>query len=176
MNRLLQYFNLAGVIALGVLCVLQWRANRNCNLDQIAFQKTARELSAKTSEQAKTIDGLKADLEDFRQQVSRTTGSFKEADAKLRKLERDNAALYSERDQLKSSVTAWSEAITARDVKIREANKTIEQIAAERDQVIGKFNQLAEKHNTVVKNLNDALAQLALVQTNAPTQKQTKTP
>jgi chromosome segregation ATPase len=160
MNRFLSYFNLAGVAALGVLCVFQWQMNRKANLEEIVLQKSEQALKAKVAEQGKTIDGLTADLNSFRDQLAKASTNWKDGDAKLRALERENMAVTTERDGLKESISTWTNAVALRDARIQEANATITKVAAERDGIADKYNALATKHNGVVKDLNDAIAQL----------------
>jgi chromosome segregation ATPase len=167
MNRSLQYFNLLGVVALGVLCVFQWQANRRANLDEIALEKTRQALTAKVEEQSNSLKNLTADLEGFREQLAKASVSAKESDAKLRAAEREISSLTAERDQLKTNVVTWAEAVAARDARLNGANEVIQKTAAERDKTIARFNTLAEKHNAVVKELNESLARIAAFPTNA---------
>jgi hypothetical protein len=44
----------------------------------------------------------------------------------------------------------------------------VRQLAADRNDAVRKFNELAEKYNAVVKDLNEARARLAGPSTNAP--------
>ena len=57
MNRFLQWFNLAGVLTLAVLCVLQWRMNRQLNLDLNAAEQTRQQQAARFDEQARRLAG-----------------------------------------------------------------------------------------------------------------------
>ncbi|MBL9166102.1 MAG: hypothetical protein JNN07_00005 [Verrucomicrobiales bacterium] len=67
-----------------------------------------------------------------------------------------------------SNMVAWTEAVAARDGLIKEANLSVERVARERNERIEAFNRLAEKHNAAVQRLNEALAKLVELRTNAP--------
>ena len=47
MNRFLHWFNLAGVLALALLCVVQWRLNRQLNLELNAAEKARQQQAAR---------------------------------------------------------------------------------------------------------------------------------
>ena len=51
MNRFLHWFNLAGVLALALLCVVQWRLNRQLNLELNAAEKARQQQAARLGEQ-----------------------------------------------------------------------------------------------------------------------------
>jgi len=167
MNRSLQYANLIGVVALTVLCVFQWKANRRVNMEASALEKTRLELTSKVEEHEKTIKGQVADLETFREQLSLATRSLKETETKLTKAGREIAQLETEREQLKASVTNWAAAVTARDERLKEGNARIKQLGEEMNANIRKFNELAETHGKLVKDWNEQQARLAAMRTNS---------
>ena len=155
MSRLLTRLNLAGVAALAVLCVVQWRTNRSLNLDVNALQKSGQIQSAKITEQEKNLQGLSADLENFRGQLTRATTESRETSAKLQTCERDNAQLTSERDQLKASIANWADAVHIRDERIGEANQRLHEIGERLRDGADRFNQLAKRYNDTVKQLDE---------------------
>jgi len=166
MNRFVQYANLIGVVALAVLCVVQWSANRRVNLEASALEKTRLDLTAKVAEHEKTIKGQAADLDTFREQLTLATTSLKETETKLTKAGREIVQLEGEREQLKISVTNWAAAVTARDERIKEANDRLKQLGEDLNASIRKFNELAETHGKLVKNWNDQQEKLAAMKTN----------
>jgi uncharacterized coiled-coil DUF342 family protein len=155
MNRSLQIVNFIGVVALGILCVVQWQINRRSNLDGITMEKQNRELAAKVTEQKKATKGLTDDLDDFRRQLTKASVSAAENRARADALENENSALISERDQLKTNVAKWAEAVTQRDKQIAAGNDAIKELTATRDKAISRFNDLAERHNALVKEFNE---------------------
>lgn len=167
MNRFLQYANLIGVTALAILCVIQWSANRRVNLEASTLEKTRLDLTAKVAEHEKTIKGQASDLDTFREQLSLATTSLKETETKLTKAGRENIQLETEREQLKSSITNWAAAVTARDERIKEANDRLKQLGEDLNASIRKFNELAETHGKLVKDWNDQQARLAAMKTNS---------
>ena len=161
MNRALTYVNLAGVILLAALAVAQWRVNRRTNLQAIQLEKVGQEQSARIAEQDKTVQGQAADLETFRGQLTKTHATLKETESKLATTEQEVRQLAGERDQLKISVTNWAAAVTARDEQLKLANTELKKLGDDRNEVVGKFNDLAAKYNSVVKDLNEARTRLA---------------
>lgn len=159
MNRTLTWLNLAGVIALTVLCGFQWRANRALNLDINALQKTGYTQAARIAEQDKTLAGLAADLEGFRKQIGRAHGEVRDLAGKLHDSENAVAQLGAERDQLKENLTRWTAAVQQRDERIAEANDRIREIGGRLKDAVDKFNDLATRYNERTKQLNDLTAQ-----------------
>lgn len=154
MNRFLQWFNLAGVLALAVLCALQWRVNRQLNLDLNAAEKICRQQAARLDDTARRLKGGASDLDGFREQLTRATTSLKETEGKLAALDRQLKQLGSERDQLKTSVTGWAAAVAARDAQLKQAGTDLKKIADDRNATVLKFNEVATKHAELVKELD----------------------
>jgi chromosome segregation ATPase len=153
MNRFLHWFNLAGVLALALLCVLQWRMNRQLNLDLNAAAKARQQQAARLDDQEKRLKGGASDLDGFREQLTRATASLKETELKLAALDRQVKQLTNERDQLKTSVTNWAAAVTARDTQLRQAGADLKKLADDRNAAVLKFNEVATKQNDLVKEL-----------------------
>ena len=140
MNRSLQFLNFAGILALTVLCCFQWRTNRQLNLRAIDLEKTRLVQSAKIVEQDKTIKGYVADLDDFRKRLELAESALKEVEDKL-------SVITTERDQLKAALDKWIAAVAQRDEQLQK-------LATERNDAVAKFNDLANKNNAAVKELN----------------------
>lgn len=155
MNAFMQYLNFAGVLALAGLCLVQWRANREVNLEANALEKTRLEQSATIEEQAKQVKGLQADLETFRAHLASANLGWNGAKSNLTRVELEGRQLANERDQLKVSVTNWASAVAARDAQLKEVAAQLKTLAAERNETVMKFNELAEKYNGVVRDLNE---------------------
>lgn len=160
MNRSLQYFNLAGVLALAALCVCQWQANRRVNLEATALERTRLEQAARLEEQGRTVKGLAADLDSFRGQLGAAAASQADTEKRLSLLEHENRQLTNERDQLKISVTRWAAAVAQRDERIKAADVTLQQAGMDRNDAVKRFNELAARHNEVVGNLNTRTEEL----------------
>ena len=167
MNRPLQVANLIGVGLLSVLCVVQWRANRQAHLNATALEKANRQLTIELSQQRDASKKLKADLEEFREKVTIFSGDAHKTERRLTELEREAHTLRAERDQLKTSLASWTEAVAARDAKLKEAAELTQKLANERNETVLKFNELAEKHNALVNDLDTARRQLAAAATNS---------
>lgn len=155
MSRTLTWLNLAGVVALALLCVFQWRTNRALNLDVNALEKTSQFQAVKIGEQEKNIQGLSADLENFRTQLTRAQAELRDTSDKLSTSERDNAQLAAERDQLKDNIEKWTAAVHLRDQRIAEANDRIHEVGHRLKEGADKFNELATRYNEIVKQMDE---------------------
>ncbi|HEY4245322.1 MAG TPA: hypothetical protein VGM64_00635 [Lacunisphaera sp.] len=157
MSRTLTWLNLAGVVALALLCVFQWRTNRTLNLDVNALEKNRQLQVIKIGEQEMNIQGLSADLENFRTQLTRAQGELRDTSAKLSTGERDHAQLSAERDQLKDNIEKWTAAVRLRDQRIAEANDRIRDAGHRLKESADKFNQLATRYNDIVKQMDELI-------------------
>jgi chromosome segregation ATPase len=166
MNRALQYSNLFGVLALAVLCAVQWQHDRRLNLQTIQLEKTRQAQQQKISEQEETARGLSTDLADFKQRFKSEHDDLEDAKRKLRENENAIASLTSDREQLKESITNWTAAVARRDALMKEANGRIEELSTQLNASIQKYNGLATNYNNVVQELNDARSKSAA--TNSP--------
>ncbi len=155
MSRLLTWINLAGVLALAVLCAFQWRANRALNLDVNALQQNGQAQAARLAEQDKTLAGLASDLDSFRNQITRAHAELRETAGKLQASESAVAQLSAERDQLQESVARWSAAVRARDERIDEANHRIREVGGRLQEAVEKFNDLAARYTERTQQLNE---------------------
>lgn len=158
MKNALVILNLIGVLALGVLCVAQWRMDRQLNAEIIRLETIRAEQSAQLAEREKTINGHVADLASLREHITRLTGELKETEGNRRNFERLAGQLAAERDQLQESVKKWSEAVDARDEQMRAANLQIQELAARCNDTVLKFNELATNYNAAVALLNERTA------------------
>ena len=153
MNRFLHWFNLAGVLALAALCVLQWRMNRQLNLDLRAAEQARHQQTTRLEDQAKRLTGTTSDLDGFRDQLTRATTTLKQSETKLALAEQQLKQLTNERDQLKTSVTNWAAAVSARDAQLKQAGADQAKLAADRNATVLKFNEVATQQNSLVKEL-----------------------
>ena len=142
MSRFLQILNLLGILALALLCSAQWRANRALNLDIIDREKQRLQRVAQIDEQAKSIKGYTADLDDFRQRITLSEAALKESEQKYHDLAGQRDELAVERDQLKSSLDKFTAAVAERDAALKKAGEQIVSLSADRNDAIDKFNDL----------------------------------
>ena len=165
MSRFLHWFNLAGVLTLAVLCVAQWRVNRQLNLELNTAELARQQQAARLDEQTKRLTGGSADLDGFRTQLTRATAALKQAEAKLAVLEPQVKQLAVERDQLRASVTNWAAAVAARDTQLKQAGADQAQLITARNAAVAQFNEAAQRQNAVVKELeSQAKARNALAE------------
>jgi chromosome segregation ATPase len=154
MNRRLQIVNLFGVLVLAALCVVQWRHDRQLNLQINQLEKSWQQLDAKTQELEKKLRANSEDADYFRAQLSKTTETLSDTEKKLDKSELQASTLVFENDQLKDAITNWATAVSSRDEQIRK-------LAGDLNNSIEKFNHLATNHNTLVREFNDLRARSA---------------
>lgn len=157
MNRFLHWFNLAGVFALAALCVLQWRMNRQLNLDLRAAEQARHQQTTRLEDQAKRLTGTTSDLDGFRDQLTRATTTLKQSETKLALAEQQLKQLTNERYQLKTSVTNWAAAVSARDAQLKQAGADQAKLAADRNATVLKFNEVAQRQNALVKDMESQL-------------------
>ncbi|HZK79580.1 MAG TPA: hypothetical protein VFC46_00900 [Humisphaera sp.] len=152
--KFMGYFNMAGVMALAVLCAVQWQVNRRVNLQAIDLEKIRQEQVQKIAEQDRTIKGYIADLEDFRHRLEQSDAALRDAENKIATLGAERDAAVAAHDQLKATLEKWVAAVKERDETLNKANDEIRKLAAERNDAIVKFNELAGKYNSAIKELN----------------------
>jgi len=153
--RALHYFNFCGVLALAVLCVVQWRINRDLNLRTNLLEKDRIAQNGRIDEQNAQIKGQAADLDAFRENIQRGAADLKSAESNLLVSRRESSQLTVERDQLKESVAGWSKAVAERDEQLKHLGEQAQKLAEDRNEAVVKFNELAGKHNETVTNLNN---------------------
>lgn len=158
----LGWINLFGVLALTVLCVVQWQRDRNLNLEVNRRERERLAQSDKIAEQEKAASELSADLASFKERFKEAHAVAQETRTALRKLEQENTQLLREREQLKSSVTNWAAAVTARDQSLRETTARLSdsvlkfnELGSNYNASIKRFNELATNYNSVVTQLNE---------------------
>jgi chromosome segregation ATPase len=159
MNRGLHLFNLAGVLALAVLCGVQWQSNRAVNLQVQALERTRQQQAARLKEHDQTIAGQAADLDRFRKEVTSAQAAVRQTEERSTASAQAVAQVTTERDQLKTSVAEWARAVTGREEQLQVLGTQLREVAAERNQVVTRFNELGDKLNEVVKTLNQRTRQ-----------------
>jgi chromosome segregation ATPase len=155
MNRLMTSLNFVGVLVLTVLCIIQWQANSQFNAQLNRANQTRLDQAAKLVEQEATLNQNATDLADVRQRLSLAEVDLKDAQDKLAASEQQCNGLIAQRDQLKTTLDKWEAAIADRDRALKQAGDQIQTLTADRNQAVQKFNDLADKYNAVVKQLNN---------------------
>lgn len=153
--RLLSFINLAGVLALGVVCVAQWRGNRDLNLELARIEGIRMDQAAKLDERDRTISGQRRDIDALQAQVLSLTDALRETEGKLALEERLHSLAVSEREQLKDAVARWAQAVETRDARISENHDKIRELAERLNDVVARHNEIAASYNDVVKLLNE---------------------
>ncbi len=133
MNRLLQYLNSTGVVAMVCICCAQWKTNSDLDHQLSGSKIAAINLSRTVADQRETIQQDQDDLETGRQRLAAA--------------ESENRQSQHERDKLKSLVDHFVDALKARDQLISQQADVIHQLARARDDAIRKANELLQKEN-----------------------------
>ncbi|HWN94916.1 MAG TPA: hypothetical protein VNT99_07775 [Methylomirabilota bacterium] len=151
----LGWINLVGVLALAVLCVVQWQLDRRLNLEVNRLEKERIAQQEKMAEQEKAASGLSTDLARFKEQFKEAHTDANEARKTIRTMEQQHEQLARERDQLKTSVTNWAAAVTARDESLRDLNERLREASTRLNDSVLKFNELATNYNASMKRFNE---------------------
>jgi hypothetical protein len=122
---------------------LRHGAQLTANLDAARRERIRLEQSSKLAEQDRSLQGDAADLDRYREQLTRLTAARKESEQQAVAFNRTNRQLAAEREQLRESVTNWSAAVAARDVRLQELGEELARLAAERNEAVARFNALA---------------------------------
>lgn len=170
MNRFLNLFNLVGVLALAVLCVLQWKTNRRLQLETNHLETRSIEQTAEMEERARTASAQESDLTALRASLESATEELRESSNQLARIERELKQSAADCNQLKSSITNWVSAVAARDERLAQANEQIKALAKDRNETVTKFNDLARRHNDLVKSWNEWQARLQQTNTTRKVQ------
>jgi chromosome segregation ATPase len=155
MKNTLVLLNLLGVLALSILCVAQWRVDRQLNMEINRLETIRLEQAARMVEQDQTVAGHVADLTSLREHLLRVTSELKETEGGLRLASHQVTQLTSEREQLRESVRKWAAAMEARDEQLLSASRQIQELAAHANQTVLQFNELATNYNAVVNILEE---------------------
>lgn len=158
--------NLVGVVLLSGICALQWSDARQLRLRAEALEKERSELRISNEEREKALGNAKADLEQFRAQVTRDHEGRQAAEAGLSKARADIRELSAERDRLNSALTAWREAVASRDERLMHAQESLAEVGQSRNAAIEQFNTLARSHREAVERLNAVIQELNRLRSN----------
>lgn len=157
--RIISFINLAGLLALGVLCVSQWQDNRQFNQEISRLESIRIDHSKKLDERDTAIRAQAADLKELRGQLLKLTDDLKTTKGELNVERQKTAQLSLERDQLKVSVQEWGVAVKNRDERIAENHKQIQELAKGLNEATLKYNALGSNYNESVKLLNQRTAE-----------------
>jgi hypothetical protein len=150
---------LLGIIALAVLCTVQWQRDRKLNLEVNRLEKIRIGQEQTIAEQARAIQGSTRDLNIFKDQFADTRSNLLDARKTLEATELENTRLMDERNQLKASVTNWMHAVAVRGERLADMEKQARSLAEKVNQSVRKYNELATNYNSVVEQLNAARKQ-----------------
>jgi chromosome segregation ATPase len=140
MIRFATGFNFIGVLALAVLCAAQWRIDSQLHSQITDLEAIRIQQIEKITEQEKTIRGQSADLDDFRNRLMLCESQLNQSQEMV--------------GHLKAALDKWIAAVDARDKAIKQAGVLLQKLADERNDAVMKFNDLASKYNTLVKDWN----------------------
>ena len=144
MNRFFQIFNFLGVCLLSGLCCIQWNGNRQFNLRLGGYSRVQNahcRRFPRFCEQARTIAGNTADLDDFRHRLTQANDELSHAQSRLaamtaerNRVASERAQLTAERDHLKTVLSQWTVAVSDWDAD--QANGGQSELAKPADDAI----------------------------------------
>ena len=168
MNVKLNWFNLIGVVALTVLCVIQWQHDRRLNLELNRSERSQMEQAAKLAEETRALDGVTQDLSQLKGSLAEKQAALLQSVRDQQRSNRSNLVLAAECARLKAAITNWSDTVNLQNSRIGEANARIEQLAADLNASILKFNELVTNYNAVAGELNASRATNRVSTVSAP--------
>ena len=156
--RALHFINLAGVLAVGVLCVAQWQNNRQLNHEINRLEAIRIDHVEQIKRKDEAAAGQSRDLETLRAHLTVKVAELKETEGKLALARLEVSQLTVERDQVKESVKNWADAVKSRDEQLKTANAEIQELAGRVNDTAVKYNELATNYNAIVRQLNERAA------------------
>lgn len=154
----LAFINLAGVLALAVLCAAQWQGNRQLNQEINRLESIRIDQVDQLDNREEAIAGHLEDIEVLKDQVLSLTDSLRTTEGELRAENQRSAQLENEREQLRESVTEWAAAVELRDERIAENQAQINELAELQNEAVTSYNALAQDYNEAVRLLNECTA------------------
>lgn len=151
----LSFINLAGMLALAVLCAAQWQGNRLLNHEINRLEGIRIDQVDQLQRRDSAIAGHLEDIETLKAKVLQLTDALRTTEGELRVEQQRTAQLESERDQLRISVQEWALAVETRDERIAENHLQIQELAQLQNEAVNRYNTLASDHNEAVKLLNE---------------------
>ncbi|HEX4123163.1 MAG TPA: hypothetical protein VHY37_00440 [Tepidisphaeraceae bacterium] len=149
MSRFLQWLNLFGVIALAVLCCVQWSINQRL-LNKIAqLEQTNHRQSAAVADLNRKLSDDATELVAVRQRLDISESARHTDEAKIGKLEADRDRMSLEAARYKKATEAWIAASNARDAVIQQANASIKELSARYAAAVAKYNELVGRYNQI---------------------------
>lgn len=145
MKRVFPILNFLGALALATLCGFQWAGHHQTIQHAQSLQTRLEEQTSRVETQNRSIEGLTRDLDVLRKELDAMTLRNTHSDAKNHSLEQTVLQLQAENASLSESIAHWTQAIQARDERLREFNRQLESLALERNAAIAKYNDLAKR-------------------------------
>lgn len=153
--RILSFINLAGLLAVGVLCAAQWQGNRQLNQEIQRLEALRIDQASKLDERDKTISGQAQDLKLLGERLTELTDELKTAEGELRLERAQSSDRARQIEELKENVSMWADAVAVRDERIESDREQIVEMAARTNDTVAKYNELAERYSENVALLNE---------------------
>lgn len=152
------FINLAGLLALGVLSVTQWQANRQLNHEINRIEAIRIDQTNKLDTQFTHINQQQEDNAVLKQQILELTDALRTAEGSLKIAQAKSEQLENERNQLKENINGWAVAVEARDERIKDNQAQILELSRIQKEAVEYYNTLAKDYNESVKLLNERTA------------------
>jgi predicted nucleic acid-binding Zn-ribbon protein len=138
MNRIMTVINFTGVIALGIVCVLQWGQIGRLQSDAVTAAREAEEQSAALSKEKEARGRAETDLAEVRDRLAASESAVESNRARAITAERSLASALATMEQYKT-------AVAKRDAVLGEQQAVVKRLATERNDAVAKYNELAKQ-------------------------------
>ncbi len=156
MNKLVQYLNLTGLLALSAVCLVQSKTNGDLDRAIVAAREKDASQSRLIATQEATIKDSEAESADRGTRLAMAEDQLKKVQNLLTSVRTENQRLSSRNQKLNELTSKFVEGISARDkiveaqsVALNKQHDVISRVEAERDQAIKSFNDLATKYDAL---------------------------
>jgi chromosome segregation ATPase len=144
MNRIMTAINFFGVLALGVLCLLQWGQIGRLNSEAVVAAREADNQAVAITKEKTAREKSEADLADVRDRLAASQDAVETNHTRAVTAERSAAALAATVDQYKA-------AVAKRDAVLAEQQAAVKRLVTERDDARNQYNQVVTKYNELAK-------------------------
>lgn len=155
MHRSFTYLNFVLLLALGGVCVFQWRQERVYGDRIAALQKQSDQQQNKIQVQTEDLRRTNEDVEGFKQTVASLTTQTESQAATLRDQKAQVFVLESEKEKLTKQLDAWKQALDEHKTALENRDQNIKTLLEQREQLVAAQNDTATKANQAITAYNE---------------------
>ena len=187
MDYFLNRINVILIALVGGLCLYQWKGEKRADDQIVELRRLERVNEDHIASQAEALRGASEDRDELKRVVTELKLASDSADIQIRQqkariftLESDSKRSDAEAADLKNTVSAYKDAVAARDKNIQILLSQRQQLIDENRDAIGKateaYNGLATKYADLVGHYNELALRYKALTSPPPAQKQTLLP